>query len=255
MEKNIVIRIRSEFERRQLVNPNYSLRGFAKHMGVNVSVLSRIMNNKMPMTLKLLNRMAVALSLSPEDFEIYEGQISSRKSIQSVEQVLESSQRQLEVDEFKVIQDWYNFVILELVKLHDFQPSEKWVSKKLSITEEEALLALERLVRLELLVQNEDGSFMKSATFVSIIQLNFSTVAMRNRQKQVLQRAINVMDEIDFSKRDQSAITISLDSTLLPEIKTKIKKMRRSLANYISKNSKKRDQVYELSVSFFPWSE
>lgn len=122
-----------------------------------------------------------------------------RKNIQSAEQVLESSQRQLEVDEFKVIQDWYNFLILELVKLHDFQPSEKWVSKKLSITEEEALLALERLVRLELLVQNEDGSFMKSAAFVSIIQL-------------------------DFSKRDQSAITISLDSTLLPEIKTKIKK-------------------------------
>lgn len=255
MQKNIVLRINSEFKRRQAVNSSYSLRSYAKHMGVSASILSRIMNGKMPMTLKLLQRMSIPLSLSPEEYQYYEAEISSRKSTQSNERVIETRQRQLELDEFKIIQDWYNFAILEMVKLHDFKPCEKWIAKKLSISDEDAFLALERLVRLELLTQNPDGAFKKSANFVSVIQMNFSTVAMRNRQKQVLRRAIDSLDLVDFSKRDQSAITMSLDSSLLPEIKTKIRKMRRSLANYIVQNSKKRDQVYELSVSFFPWSE
>lgn len=255
MAQSFVKKINSEFQRRKAINASYSLRAYAKHMGVSVSILSRIMNGKIPMSLKLLQRLSIPLSISLEEYEYYEAEISSRKATQSSERVIETSQRQLELDEFKIIQDWYNFAILEMVNLHDFQPCEKWIAKKLSISEEDAFLALERLVRLELLVQNANGSFKKSTSFVSIIQMNFSTVAMRNRQKQVLKRAIDAMDLVDFAKRDQSAITLSLDSSLLPEIKTKIKKMRRSLANYIVKNSKKRDQVYELSMSFFPWSE
>lgn len=255
MSQNFLNKINSEFERRQTINSNYSLRGYARHMGVSVSILSRILSNKMPMTKKLLQRMAVPLSLTPEEFDCFEAEISDRKNIQSCDYVLSTSQRKLEFDEFKIIQDWYNFVILEMVKLENFDPTEKWIAKKLSITVDEAHVALERLIRLELLVKAPDGSYKKSSSFISIIEAKFSTVAMRNRQKQVLARASAAMDMVEFDKRDQSSITLTLDSTLLPEIKSKIKKMRRSLANYISKNSKKRDQVYELAVSFFPWSE
>ena len=72
MTQNIVKKINAEFERRQAINASYSLRAYSKHMGVSVSILSRIMNGKMPMTLKLLQRMSVPLSLSPEDLEHYE---------------------------------------------------------------------------------------------------------------------------------------------------------------------------------------
>lgn len=255
MKKTIAQKITEELEKRQKVNPNYSLRAFAIHLGVSVSILSRILNSKVSMTIKLLERMSVPLALTPEEFDYYKTQITAKKMALSSDQLDESSLRQLEADEFRVIQDWYNFAIMELVNLKSFQPNEVWIAKKLSISEEEALMALERLVRLELIVQDKNGKFIKSQNFVSIIQMNLSTVAMRNRQKQVLQKASEAMDFTDISNRDQSAITIALDSSLVPEIKDRIRKMRRSLANYIDKNSKKKDQVYELSISLFPWSK
>lgn len=61
------------------------------------------------------------------------------------------------------------------------------------------------------------------------------------------------MDLIGFHERDQSAVTIAMDTNLIPEIKEKIKNFRRSLANFIEKNSKMKSRVYELSISLFPW--
>lgn len=255
MNKNILTRINTELVRRQTINPNYSLRAYAKYLGISVSILSRLLNAKMPMTLKLLERISIPLAISPEEFELYECEISDRKSGQSREYIIESNQRLLSMDEFNVIQDWYNFAILEMVRLDNFEPCKKWIAKKISITESDAELALDRLIRLGLLIKNEDGSLVKSSDVVSLLPTTLSTIAMRERQKQILNRSINTLDSVEFSKRDQSAITLCIDSELLPEIKMKIKKMRRTLANYITKNNKKRDQVYELSVSFFPWSE
>lgn len=255
MEQAIIKKIKEEFERRQSVNPYYSLRGFARQLGVSVSLLSRVMNGKMPMTSNILKRLAVPLSLSPDEFEEYEVEINKRKNLQSSEKIWGLQSRQLGLEEFHLIQDWYNFAVLELVNLPDFHACEKWIAQKLRISQEDALMALERLVRLELIIQTENGKFEKANNYVSIMSSEFTTVAMKKRQKQVLQKAIDVIDMVDINFRDQSSITISLDSSMIPEIKQKIKAMRRSLANYISNNSKNKDKVYELSISFFPWSE
>lgn len=53
--------------------------------------------------------------------------------------------------------------------------------------------------------------------------------------------------------RDQSAVTIAMDTDLLPEVKEKIQKFRRSLANFIDKKSKNKKRVYEMTISLFPW--
>ncbi|MBY0413359.1 MAG: TIGR02147 family protein, partial [Bdellovibrionales bacterium] len=237
----------TELQKRQGMNKYYSLRAFSRDLGLSPSVLSRLMSGKRSFTLSILNRLTIPLSIAPEEFEGFRNEILVTKN-------QDFEFRYLELEEFKIIQDWYNYAILEMIKLHDFQPSEVWIAKRLSISEDDALIALERLVKLELLIQNTDGTFSKSKNTLGIIQTGFSTVAMRNRQKQILTRAIESLDLVEFDKRDQASITLSLDSDILPEVKLKIREMRRSLADFITKKSKKRDQVYELSTSFFPWT-
>jgi uncharacterized protein (TIGR02147 family) len=250
----IISKINSEFDRRKAINPRYSLRAYAKSLNLDVSVLSRILANKSPISPKILTKIAVPLAITPEEFRKIEDEIlQSKKSRRAAPHAETSAIQQLQVEEFKIIQDWYNYVILELTNIKDFEPSAEWISKKLSISEAEAQLALERLVKLNLLVQTDDGQFTASGSFTSGIQENFTTVAMRMRQKQVLQRASDAIDLIEFSERDQSAVTIAMDTALIPEVKDKIKKFRRSLANYIFKKSKNKNRVYEISISLFPW--
>lgn len=250
---NIINKINSEFERRKNINPRYSLRAYAKSLNLDVSVLSRILANKSPISPKILTKLAVPLAITPEEFNKIEDEILQNKKSRRAIPPENLAIQQLQAEEFKIIQDWYNYVILELTNLKDFEPSADWISKKLSISESDAQLALERLVKLNLLVQGEDGNFQASATFTTGIQESFTTIAMRMRQKQVLQRAIEAIDLIDLKDRDQSAVTIALDTTLIPEVKEKIKKFRRSLANYIYKKSKNKNRVYEISISLFPW--
>lgn len=248
----IVKKISTEFNRRKEINPRYSLRAYARAIGLDVSILSRIMANKTKVTRKVLEKISVPLLISPEEYQIFENDILQNNK-NKITLKKEQDIHILPLEEIKIIQDWYHYVILELTHLKDFDPSAEWISKRLSISEIDAQLALERLVRLNLLIQQDNGEFCAKPGPMSELQANYVNVALRLRQKQVLQRAIDAMDLISYQDRDQSAITIAMDTNLIPEVKEKIKKFRRSLATFIDKKSKKKNRVYEISVSFFPW--
>lgn len=248
----IIKKLNTEFKRRKELNPRYSLRAYAKFLNLDVSILSRMMANKSKVSRKILNKLSVPLSITPEDYQIFENEILN-ESKKSKEKKKNIAIRQLPLEEIKIIQDWYHYVILELTHLDDFEPNSKWISKRLSISELDAELALERLLKLNLLIQNDEGISLATTEPMSELQDNFKNIAHRKRQKQVLQKAMDAMDLVNFQERDQSAITIALDESLIPEVKERIKKFRRSLANYIDKKSKTKNRVYELSISLFPW--
>lgn len=248
----IVKKLNSEFERRKKINPRYSLRAYAKFLSLDVSVLSRILANKTKVTNKVLLKIAEPLSFTPEEFQMFEKEILANNKRRSADQY-DHLLHYLQIEEIKIIQDWYHYVILELTCLPDFEPSAEWISKRLSISEMEAQLALERLVKLNLLIQKENGKFAAKPGPITEFQQIFVPIALRLRQKQVLQRAIEAMDLVPFQERDQSAVTIAMDTDLIPEVKDKIKKFRRSLANFIDKKSKNKSRVYEISISMFPW--
>lgn len=247
-------KIQSEFYKRKKLNNSYSLRALARDLEINHSLLSRIISSKIQMTPKIFERITGPLKLSPDEIDLYKKEIDLRKALQSKEKVAASSFRQLSIEEFQTIQEWYNLAVLELVNLDNFQPDNQWISKKLKITESEAALALERLISLGLLHKKETGEYQKVSAQLSVMNPAFTSLTMKTRQKSSLLRAIEALETLPIQTRDNSSLTLCIDSALLPEIKEKIKKMRRSLANYIVQKSKKKDHVYELTVAFFPWT-
>jgi uncharacterized protein (TIGR02147 family) len=245
----VVQRIQDEFERRRARNHRYSMRTYARFLGIEVSMLSRVLQGKLPFTKGMLNKASIALLFSPDEYLFFEKEITEKKDSKKGHS---SVIPQIDQEQFKIIQDWYHFVILELASLPDFEATGEWVSNKLGISLDEAQLAIERLVRLEFLIE-KDGRVMASSDTSMTSLPPISTVAMRNRQKQVLEKSSESIEFVNVAYRDHSAITISIDSKLIPEIKERIKKFRRSMAKFIDNNSKKKDNVYELSISFFPW--
>lgn len=248
----IIKKLNSEFKRRKELNPRYSLRAYAKFLNLDVSILSRMIANKSKISKKILDKISVPLSITPDEYILFENEIL-KESQKNKDNKKSLSVKVLPIEEIKIIQDWYHYVILELTRLDDFKPCSKWISKRLSISEQDAELALERLLKLNLLIQNDNGLSLATTEPMSELQENFKSIAHRKRQKQVLQKAMDAMDLVSFQERDQSAITIALDASLIPEVKERIKKFRRSLANYIDKKSKNKNRVYELSISLFPW--
>jgi len=99
--------------------------------------------------------------------------------------------------------------------------------------------------------KNKKGLWVNTSGNNSTVGNPFTAVAFRNLQKQILEKALVALENLPMERRDQSSLTMAMDSNLLQEVKECIKGFRKEMATFQSK-SKKLDQIYHLSVSFYP---
>jgi uncharacterized protein (TIGR02147 family) len=150
--------LQEELVRRCKKNPRFSLRAFARTLDVEASALSKILNGKRALTKKMLHRMCDHLGIGPEEVGDYERSLPrSRAGTRKGARAAEGDFRQVSVDIFNVIADWYHYAILELLTVRDFQKSPAWIAKALGISVSEVNFALERLLRLGLLEISDDN--------------------------------------------------------------------------------------------------
>ena len=107
-------------------NSRYSLRAFAKHLGVGPSTLSQILNQKRSLSDKMCEKLAAPLGLSPHRM---------RHLMQREPGPLPDAASafpnflKIEEDRFHFITDWYYYTILELTRVEDFKPKISWIAK------------------------------------------------------------------------------------------------------------------------------
>lgn len=254
MELNFLVHLETELSRRKLFNSNYSLRAFARDLNIEASMLSKILRRKVPLTSKMLERLAPFLAVSPENMIIYLEQI--KKLEQSIS-LVDIPIKKLRNEELNLIREWYHFTIVELTSVSDFDSSPKWIGQKLGITTEEAELALERLIKLGFLIRQSNGNIIATHTVGSglrIISEDHTSYlqALRDRWEQIVDKSIAAIDEVPPEKRIQRNLAVCIDSNLVEEARIQIRDFTRDLVDKLQKKSKNKDHVFELAVSFFP---
>lgn len=246
--------LNSELLKRQSTNSSYSLRAFARDLDIEPSLLSKILRKKVPITLKMLDRLAPSVGLVEPELISYRQYIKSVDGIKHFENMQDVK---VHHEEFKLIQNWYNITIVELTLLADFQPETGWIATKLAISVDEAKLAVERLITLGFLHKTEDGKLVKSGNGtpgLRIISDDYASYinALRQSITQFGDKAMQAMHDIPNSQRANMTLTVAIDSSLVDEAKKKITQFARTLADDLEKKSQNKDHVYELMVSFFP---
>lgn len=246
--------LNSELEKRQSTNSSYSLRAFARDLNIEPSLLSKILRKKIPITLKMLDRLAPSVGLVEPQLISYREYVKSAEGIKHFENLQDIT---VHHEEFKLIQNWYNITIVELTLLADFQPEAGWIALKLGISQGEATLAVERLISLGFLQKTEDGRLVKSGAGtpgLRIVSDDYTSYikALRQSINQFGDKAMQAMHEIPNAQRTNAALTVAIDSSLVEETNKKIVNFTRSLVDDLEKKSQKKDHVYELMVSFFP---
>jgi len=238
LQQELVDRIRD--------NPRYSLRSFARFLGVDPSLLSKILRAKRPISRKLLVGLVAKLGLSPTAGEKY-----FEENPEENENSGPNPYRQLSLDQFHLIAEWYHYPILELIRIKDFQPNIRWIAKRLGISVSEANVAIERLIRLGLLKVDNKGGWKYAEENPTTVGKNTTSGALKKLQKEVLSKAIRAIEDFPLEVRDQTTMTMAIDSRLLPQARERIKKFRRDMCRFLQKK-RDCDQVYNLSVSFYP---
>ncbi|MBO9666843.1 MAG: DUF4423 domain-containing protein, partial [Bdellovibrio sp.] len=158
MDAQLEIRslLRNEFIRRKNRNSNYSLRSFARSLGVSPSALSEIMNSDRPITKRMGGKLLDGLSLDPKKHLSLQNLLQTRNVPGEAKYVM------MDMDQYHLITEWQYYAVLSLAEVKGFKGDPDWIAKRLNISVRQAERTLQGLKRLELLVLNEQGKLVAS---------------------------------------------------------------------------------------------
>jgi uncharacterized protein (TIGR02147 family) len=248
-DNNFLHYLHNELESRCQQNKMYSLRAFAKSLDVEPSFLSKLLNQKRPLTKNSIYRFGTRLGLSPEGIKPFIDALYEERQLIKAEK--NKDLQGISEDEFRAISQWYHFAILELTKCDDFVSEIGSMASKLGINYGECLAGVNRLKRLGMLLEKK-GTLVCNDNYTTTNNL-FTNEAFKTMQRQICDQAKMAIDEIAFEERLQSSMTMAIDVDQLEKAQKMIKKFRRELTKILETDSK-RDKVYQLSISLFPVS-
>jgi uncharacterized protein (TIGR02147 family) len=233
-----------ELAERSSVDPNYSLRAFARDLGVDSSFLSKLLNGKRSMTARTILTLAPRLSLSEPEILNFTQSANGRRRRYAAGRV--EAESMTEMQNFSEVFDWFHMAILVLFDVKTFQGNSTWIGHRLNITEAQAQKAIDDLVEMKMLAKDADGKLQREKFYHTVSSEKFPRVNIL--KKQILEQAAVMAPQ---QRGDHSAITLAVSENRVAEAIQRIKKFRRELAQFLHEPHEK-DSVYHLAISLFP---
>lgn len=242
--------LQDELIRRCKKNPGYSVRSYARALTISPSSLSRMLRGERKISDAMKLKLGARLGIPSKVLESLENNFE--KQALKAGDLPEQHYAQLKADHFAIISDWYHYAILELAHVQGFEPNPRWIARSLGITVAEAQLSIDRLVRVGLISICPSGSWTirvkNNTNFTDELTVS---AAARSLQRQVLEKALAALEETPLERRDQTSMTMAIDSKKLPAAIEKISKFRRELCAFLQTEVEP-DEVYHLSISLYP---
>jgi uncharacterized protein (TIGR02147 family) len=249
-QEAITLLLRSRYLEIQGRNPGYSIRSFAKKLGIGVSTLSMILNGQRRASRRLASQFADRLLLDPierasllerfdrEKFEI-------KKPVPRVIRALKAS-----ADQYVAFSEWHYMAILNLVRMKSFRNDPAWIADRLDLTPRKVSDAIERLKRLGMLKETPSGNLKRTGAAFRTTD-DVANLSVRKGHFDTLERARAVLETDPVELRDFSWVTLPIQKARLPEIKQFIRKFQQEFLAQFSEDPAS-DEVYRLAVQMIP---
>lgn len=244
--------LHSLLEERRKKNRQYSLRAFARFLGVSPTTLSLIFQGKRPLSLKLALRVATKCNLSPgEKRKLLSSIVESTFQGENPPSLNTASFLELQKDSFWLISEWYYYAILALGDFSTNSLHSRWIASRLGISPREARAAIQKLLHYGYIRRRGNGFTQATPPF--FISRAPTASIVKDYFRRNLKLAENTLDEVPVSERFFHTFTMAVDSRELARAEKIIEKFRDDLAAVLEKGN--RDRVYTLAVQLFPTSK
>lgn len=235
--------LKQMLEERQKRNPNFSLRAFARHLGMSPAQLSQLISGKRPLTQKAAHKISERLDLSPmERLEFMRTTLPDW-----LEPARKTDERFLTEDEFRAIADWHHFAILSLTKTANAKADPRWIAQRLGIGVNEAREGVDRLVRLGLV---ETKPKFRQVSQPLNVKSEDMSAAIRQYHRQNLKLAEEKIETVDMKLRDLQSITVATSPAKIAKVKALVDEFLGRLDGLME--MKNATEVYTVAVQVFP---
>ncbi len=243
---------------KQKKNAQYSLRSLAKALGLQSSFLSMVLNGKRDLSEDKAAQISEKLGLSAIETKRLNlllrleksSQAKQRESLLNELKTLDpnySDRKDLAVEQFKAIAEWYHLPLQLLVDLDGFEWSEEAAAKALGITVHEVRDALERLNSLEL-VEWKPGQKPKKAPGRHIVSSPLKNEALQKYHRQMLEKTATALSTQEPSERFTGTQNLTFDEKQLKEAHQVLNEAFDKLALIAEKKSKSKE-IYHANIN------
>jgi uncharacterized protein (TIGR02147 family) len=243
----LVEHMKRTFAERCRKNSSYSLRAFARSLGMDSSSVSAILKGKRPLTIKSARKIVEGLNITNP----VEAQALIMNTFTPAENETLSDYTEIAMESAEAISSWQHFAILAVLELKDFKGQERQIAERLNIPFGIASECLGRLEKLGLIEKKKDlwkltGKNMATPSHIP-------SAALREGHRQFIHKALHSLESDPVEMREISGITMAISKTRLTEAKSMIKDFRRRLSTYLESGGL--DAVYRLNIQLFPLSQ
>jgi transcriptional regulator with XRE-family HTH domain len=252
---NLITCLEDELNRRRGRNPRYSVRAFAKSLGIHSSTLTRLMSGKRKPTSRLADRILSRLKLDPTvKSSILLSFYDSPRELS----LLESRYGRIPEAVATLLDGWEHYAILALLESQEGFRSSARMSRYLKIPK----CRVEAIIRLcaeRGLVQNVRGRWM-------LRQRELTTEgtpkrALEKPHREYIEKALRALRRL--SPEDHfSGFTLLASKERIPEAVRRIHDFRRSLAQFLATDSgsarparSRSEELIRLNVQLFSLRE
>ena len=222
-------------------SPAFSQRAFAKRLGLSSGAISEILRRKRKISPKLAQSLAKKMEFSPQ--ECKRAGLPTNK---------EEKEFELSLDTFHLVADWWHYGILNLTKVTGFRSNSGWIAARLGISKQKAEEAIERLLRVGLLVKDSKGRLGRTHARLKTSD-NVTNLAVQRSHRESLGLAVDALDRLPVHQRDLTSCTFALDPAQLARLGQMVRVFQDEIMAEATTTAPK--EVFRMAIQIFPLSK
>ena len=250
--------LESEYQKRQQKNSVYSLRAFARDLGVSASHLIEVLSGRYGLSPKSATTIAQKIFKLKSKQDLFVALVTKehgrtqkmRSHAENFISTFLKNKKYINIDlkNFSLMSNWYYLAFLELIDCKGFKFCHKWVAGRLNVHPEVIQQIISKLIQLGIL--RIEGKNLYPQDLNNFFGNEISNREIKKFHLETMEKAKMAIFEQDLKEREFTSLTIALNTK---DIELAKKRIRQFIINFSEEFGEvdEKDQVYSLSLQFF----
>jgi uncharacterized protein (TIGR02147 family) len=244
MELKINNILQKQFDEKTRKNGLYSIRAFARDIGIGKSTLHEILHRDKKMSKSTCIKILDYLKVSPDEFD----EILNFNLNPSQDNLF----KELSAEEFSKIATCEHYALLSLAKSTTCPSDINLLSKRIVLPQQETQSLLNDLVELDL-VEIKDNRLIRTAKLLTTTY-DVPNKAIQNYHNTSLDKVKDALQDVEVELRDIASTMFLMSPDKMEALKEELKAIRRKLVSSVEDNNEN-SEAFLLNISVIPISQ
>lgn len=256
--------LNAELRRRKRQDHRYSLREWARQLGYrNPSYLSDVLKGRRRLRISVSTLISRELRLNEVasryfDLTVLISQTRDLKEKRHLVKLLDALRPEewkdatpRALEQFDLIADWHNFVLMVMPSLKDFRSDLKSISTRMrnQVPVETLEESIRLLVEMGFLKRDNSGNLTSSSDTTIVLEPKVKKMAAREYQRQMAKKAAESLEAQKSEDIEFRGTTISFQKKDMEAVRALVREFHEKIASFHAPTAG--DEVYQMNSQFF----